>query len=105
MYPSEAGRRATEPSCRAGGVLARGPQTLAVRQALRGAFVAPQYCPRPSSIREAAAHPCLTGHHMDYLPREPRAAGSWLSLVLHDVQFWVPVAVLACGLLVLRWIS
>jgi hypothetical protein len=31
--------------------------------------------------------------------------GSWLSLVLRDVQFWVPVAVLVAGLLVLRWIS
>jgi hypothetical protein len=30
---------------------------------------------------------------------------SWLGLVLRDVQFWVPVAVLAGGLLVLRWIS
>jgi hypothetical protein len=30
---------------------------------------------------------------------------SWLGLVLRDVQFWVPVAVLAAGLLVLRWIS
>jgi hypothetical protein len=30
---------------------------------------------------------------------------SWLSLVLHDVHFWVPVAVLIGGLLVLRWIS
>jgi hypothetical protein len=30
---------------------------------------------------------------------------SWLSLVLHDVHFWVPVAVLVGGLLVLSWIS
>jgi hypothetical protein len=30
---------------------------------------------------------------------------NWLSLVLHDVHFWVPVAVLIAGLLVLRWIS
>jgi len=30
---------------------------------------------------------------------------SWLSLALRDVQFWVPVAVLVAGLLVLRWIS
>ena len=29
----------------------------------------------------------------------------WVSLVIRDVQFWVPVAVLAAGLLVLRWIS
>lgn len=32
-------------------------------------------------------------------------SGSWLGLVLRDVQFWVPVAVLIGGLLVLRWIS
>jgi hypothetical protein len=30
---------------------------------------------------------------------------SWVSLVLRDVQFWVPVIVLAAGLLVLRWIA
>ena len=29
----------------------------------------------------------------------------WLALVLRDVQFWVPVVVLAAGLLVLRWIT
>jgi hypothetical protein len=29
----------------------------------------------------------------------------WLGLVLRDVHFWVPVAVLIAGLLVLRWIS
>ena len=29
----------------------------------------------------------------------------WVSLVLRDVHFWVPVAVLIAGLLVLRWIS
>ena len=34
-----------------------------------------------------------------------RKSSNWLSLVLRDVQFWVPVAVLAAGLLVLRWIS
>ena len=32
-------------------------------------------------------------------------SGTWLGLVLRDVQFWVPVAVLLGGLLVLRWIS
>jgi hypothetical protein len=37
--------------------------------------------------------------------RRGHALGSWLGLVLRDVQFWVPVAVLVCGLLVLRWIS
>ena len=36
--------------------------------------------------------------------REQSSRG-WLSLVLHDVQFWVPLAVLLGGLLVLRWIS
>jgi hypothetical protein len=30
---------------------------------------------------------------------------SWLTLVLQDVHFWIPVAVLIGGLLVLRWIS
>jgi hypothetical protein len=29
---------------------------------------------------------------------------SWTRLVLSDVQFWVPVAVLIGGLLVLNWI-
>jgi len=32
-------------------------------------------------------------------------ASGWLSLVLRDVQFWVPVAVLVAGLIILRWIS
>ena len=29
----------------------------------------------------------------------------WSSLVLKDVQFWIPVIVLIGGLLVLRWIA
>jgi len=33
-----------------------------------------------------------------------RDAGAWLHTVLRDVQFWVPVAVLLGGLLVLRWV-
>ncbi|HEX9220005.1 MAG TPA: hypothetical protein VF858_05935 [Gemmatimonadaceae bacterium] len=37
--------------------------------------------------------------------RRVRHPGSWASLVLRDMQFWVPVAVLVAGLLVLRWIS
>jgi hypothetical protein len=41
---------------------------------------------------------------MDDVRPDP-ASPSWISLVLHDVQFWVPVVVLAAGLLVLRWIS
>jgi hypothetical protein len=36
--------------------------------------------------------------------RDPQT-GSRLGLVLRDVHFWVPVAVLVGGLLVLRWIS
>jgi hypothetical protein len=35
----------------------------------------------------------------------PDARRGWLSLVIRDVQFWVPVIVLAAGLVVLRWIS
>jgi hypothetical protein len=38
------------------------------------------------------------------MPTPPNAQG-WLSLVLRDVQFWVPVVVLVGGLLVLRWIQ
>jgi hypothetical protein len=29
----------------------------------------------------------------------------WLSLIVRDVQFWVPVVVLIGGLLVLAWIQ
>ena len=31
-------------------------------------------------------------------------ASGWLRVVLRDVQFWIPVAVLLAGLLVLRWV-
>ena len=41
---------------------------------------------------------------MDAVRPDPQP-DSWISLVLRDVQFWVPVVVLAAGLLVLRWIS
>lgn len=34
----------------------------------------------------------------------PEAARPRLALVLSDIQFWVPVVVLAAGLAVLRWI-
>jgi hypothetical protein len=33
-----------------------------------------------------------------------RARG-WVGLVLREIHFWAPVAVLIAGLLVLRWIS
>lgn len=37
---------------------------------------------------------------------EPRAAARhWWTLVVRDVQFWIPVAVLCGGLLVLGWIA
>ena len=29
----------------------------------------------------------------------------WAILILTDVQFWIPVAVLVVGLFVLRWVS
>jgi hypothetical protein len=40
-------------------------------------------------------------------PRDTRRAtdsGGWLRVVLRDVQFWIPVAVLLAGLFVLRWV-
>ena len=40
------------------------------------------------------------GHQELHSRRPP----SWAGLILRDVQFWVPVAVLCAGLLVLRWI-
>jgi hypothetical protein len=37
---------------------------------------------------------------------EPRATTRhWWTLVVRDVQFWIPVAVLCGGLLVLGWIA
>jgi hypothetical protein len=39
------------------------------------------------------------------MPDARREQRSWLSVILTDIHFWVPVAVLAGGLLVLRWIS
>lgn len=58
---------------------------------LRGAASPPQYCPtsHPDSMSDDRSQP-------------PR---SWINLVLRDLQFWVPVAVLVVGLVVLSWIS
>ena len=58
---------------------------------LRGAASPPQYCPtsRPDSMPDDRSQP-------------PK---SWINLVLRDLQFWVPVAVLVVGLMVLSWIS
>ena len=58
---------------------------------LRGAASPPSIARRPPS------------ETMNNEPEEH--TDSWLSLVLRDVQFWVPVGVLVVGLLVLRWIS
>jgi hypothetical protein len=52
-----------------------------------------QYCPPTAKVRPMSDN------------RREQQSSSWLGLVLRDVQFWVPVAVLAAGLLVLRWIS
>ena len=52
-----------------------------------------QYCPPTAKVRPMSDN------------RREQHSNSWLGLVLRDVQFWVPVAVLAAGLLVLRWIS
>ncbi len=66
---------------------------------------------RDSTVLLAHALPCaeaptpppnvqdMTDDRRDHTP------GGWLALVLRDIQFWVPVIVLAAGLLVLRWIS
>jgi hypothetical protein len=37
--------------------------------------------------------------------RIQRGRRHWAALILSDVQFWIPVAVLIGGLLVLGWIS
>jgi hypothetical protein len=52
-----------------------------------------QYCPPTAKVRQMTDD------------RREQQSRSWLGLVLRDVQFWVPVAVLIGGLLVLRWIS
>ncbi len=39
------------------------------------------------------------------LPPTEQHPRRWMGAVLRDVQFWVPVAVLIGGLLVLRWIQ
>lgn len=41
---------------------------------------------------------------MTNAPRE-QGGRSWLKLILSDVHFWIPVAVLIGGLLVLSWIQ
>jgi hypothetical protein len=36
-------------------------------------------------------------------PRE--RSGGWISTILRDGQFWIPVAVLVGGLILLSWIT
>ena len=52
-----------------------------------------QYCP-----------PIASGEQTVY-DKQSAHSNSWLSVVLRDPQFWVPVVVLVVGLVVLRWIS
>jgi len=58
-------------------------------------------------LRRAASPPSIARRRPSETMSDDREqhTDSWLSLVLRDVQFWVPVVVLAAGLLVLRWIS
>lgn len=59
-----------------------------------------QYCP-PCDRDDPASfwsEPMTNAHH------EQRGR-SWLKLILSDVHFWIPIAVLIGGLLVLSWIQ
>jgi hypothetical protein len=67
--------------------------TTQCERLLRDGASPEQYCPPTAKVRPMSDN------------RREQHPGSWLGLVLRDVQFWVPVAVLIAGLLVLRWIS
>jgi len=58
-------------------------------------------------LRGAASPPSIARPLAERRMTDDReqSSRSWLSLVVRDVQFWVPVAVLIAGLLILRWIS
>ncbi len=58
-------------------------------------------------LRGAASPPSIARHAAESPLAEDskQSSRSWLNLVLRDVQFWVPVAVLVVGLIILRWIS
>ena len=60
---------------------------------LRNDASPPQYCP-PNALGEQTVPDSQSAR-----------SNSWLSVVVRDPQFWVPVVVLVAGLLVLRWIS
>ena len=56
------------------------------------------------------ASPLNIGRPSDYCGKgeampDKQQNGGLVKVVLSDLQFWVPVAVLVGGLLVLRWIS
>lgn len=54
---------------------------------------------------QSSAKYCAPSHPGAMSDNRGKVTDSWLSLVLRDVHFWVPLAVLVAGLLVLRWIS
>ena len=39
------------------------------------------------------------------IPKRTRSRGSTVAAIVRDVQFWIPVAVLVGGLIVLAWIQ
>lgn len=42
---------------------------------------------------------------MPHRPDPAAPAPPWWRVMLRDVQFWIPVAVLVAGLLLLRWVA
>ena len=50
------------------------------------------------------AHCALSFHDSDMQSTDTRQGRKWLTSVLTDVHFWVPVAVLIGGLLLLEYI-
>ena len=70
---------------------------------MRAAPAVPQYFPAFAIDATFRPNP-PNGAEMTDARRDPGSPG-WIALVLRDVQFWVPLIVLAAGLLVLRWIS
>jgi hypothetical protein len=68
---------------------------------LRRAAGSRQLCPT------LACRPNILPNAERWMPDDHRElpVRGWRSLVLSDVQFWVPAVVLAFGLLVLRWIA
>jgi len=58
-------------------------------------------------IRQLSLNPNHSDFARQAIMRDDKfrpASTSW-NAILTDVQFWIPVAVLAAGLVVLRWIS